>query len=201
MNELETSNRSLQEDLLSQKDQLSKENKLKEELQAKIKSISDNLYTLQENFSNQLDAARHIAHVKDLVRIAAIREITLERDRVIGDLKHFKELCNILSFSLSTSEQALKETNPQVVEKLVEGRTKRILALEKINKERKRDIDQRSVETCAVSSSHLESFGIKAQTKYDSVEEQTRNCINDIVESFKTLDIQMPIYSNQKKKR
>ena len=201
IDELETSNRNLQKDLLSQKDQLCKEDKLKEELQIKMKSISNSLYTLQENFSNQLDAVRHIAHVKDLVRVAGIREISLERDRVIGDLKHFKELCNILSFSLSTSEQALKESNPQVVEKLVEGRSKRILALEKINKERKRDIDQRSVETCAVSSTHLESFSVKAQTKYASVEEQTQNCINELAQSFKTFDITLPVYSTDNKKK
>jgi GTPase Era involved in 16S rRNA processing len=131
--------------------------------------------------------------------VSSIREISLERDRIVGELKHYKELCNILSFSLNTSEQALKETQPHVVDKLVEGRTKRILALEKINKERKKDIDQRSAETCAVSSTHLESFSVKAQTKYDAAEEVTKDSLKLMSDIFRTASIEMPIYISKKK--
>ena len=173
---------------------------MSEDLLIKLKSISDNLLALQENYSSQIDAIKHIAHVKDLVRVSSIREISIERDRIIGELKHYKELCNILSFSLSTSEQALKETQPQAVEKLVEGRTKRILALEKLKKERKKDIDQRSAETCAVSSSHLESFTVKAQGKYDIAEELTKQRLSDICEIFKSVDIELvSLYTIKKK--
>ena len=180
-------------------DNLDEEKKKSEDLAHKLKAVADKMLTLQENYGLQIDAARHIAHVKDLVRVSSIREISLERDGIIGELKHYKELCNILSFSLNTSEQALKETQPHVVDKLIEGRTKRILGLEKINKERKKDIDQRSAETCAVSSTHLESFSVKAQTKYNAAEEVTKDSLKLMSDIFLTASIEMPVYITKKK--
>ena len=199
VNELEAAHQKLREEVTVVSESLDSEKRVSEDLLVKLKSISDNLLTLQESYCGQIDAAKHIAHVKDLVRVSSIREMSIERDRIIGDLKHYKELCNILSFSLSTSEQALKETQPQVVEKLVEGRTKRILSLEKLNKERKKDIDQRSAETCAVSSSHLESFTVKAQSKYDMAEELTKHQLNELESIFKSVNISLSLYTSKKK--
>jgi len=88
--------------------------------------------------------------------------MSLEKDSVINELKCTNDICNVLSFSLNTAEQALHETQPQVVAKLSEGRSKRLKIIEKQSNERKRDIDQRSAETCAVSSNHLEAFKAKA---------------------------------------
>jgi len=197
--ELELAQQRTKDEMARALDNLDQEKKKSEDLAHKLKSVADKMISLQENYGSQVDAARHIAHVKDLVRVSSIREISLERDRIIGELKHYKELCNILSFSLNTSEQALKETQPHVVDKLIEGRTKRILALEKINKERKKDIDQRSAETCAVSSTHLESFSVKAQAKYDAAEEITKNSLKQIGDIFQTASIEMPLYISKKK--
>ena len=197
--ELELAQEQTKDEMARALDSLDDEKKKSEDLALKMKAVAEKMLTLQENYGSQIDAARHIAHVKDLVRVSSIREISLERDRIIGELKHYKELCNILSFSLNTSEQALKETQPHVVDKLIEGRTKRILALEKINKERKKDIDQRSAETCAVSSTHLESFSVKAQTKYDAAEEVTKDSLKLMSDIFQTASIEMPIYIFKKK--
>jgi hypothetical protein len=46
---------------------------------------------------------------------------------------------------------------------LVESRTKRLKLLEKAAKEKRKDIDQRSAETCAVNSTHLEGFKTKVR--------------------------------------
>ena len=88
--------------------------------------------------------------------------MAIEKERYISDIKYNKEIQNALSFSLSTAEQSLQESQPHVVTKLVEGRNKRLKILEKSLHERKRDLDQRSAETCAVSSAHLDGFQVKA---------------------------------------
>lgn len=133
-----------------------------EEFFVRLQTAANTLCKLQESHSKQLKAAQKEAHVKDLGRIATLRELSIEKDSLINELKYTNDICNVLSFSLNTAEQALTETQPQVVAKLVEGRTKRLKAIEKQSNERKKDIDQRSAETCAVSSSHLEAFKVKA---------------------------------------
>jgi hypothetical protein len=40
--------------------------------------------------SSQLNATKHSAHVKDLSRLATIRQVTLERDRALSELNHHK---------------------------------------------------------------------------------------------------------------
>ena len=89
----------------------------------------------------------------------------LERDKVCSDIKHLKEVVNILTCSVNTAEQSLSETQQPMVAKLIEGRSKRIKLIEKQTQERARDIDQRSLETCVVSSQHLEGFQKKASDK------------------------------------
>ena len=64
---------------------------------------------------------------------------------------------------MDTAEKALTEALPHVVDKLVEGRGKRLRLLEESAKERRKELEQRSAETCAVSSAHLESFLLKAE--------------------------------------
>ena len=57
------------------------------------------------------------------------------------------------------------ETQPHVVGKLTEARQRRMAQLERDAAERKRDLEQRSSETCAVSTVHLENFQVKAEQK------------------------------------
>jgi hypothetical protein len=54
---------------------------------------------------------------------------------------------------VETAEQMLTDLNPQLVIKLQESRQRRMLLLEREVKEKRKDIEQRSVETC-------NSFGI-----------------------------------------
>ncbi len=82
---------------------------------------------------------------------------------------------SILTFSLGTAEQSLSEVLPHVVNKLQEGRQKRLRALELVAKEKKRDIEQRSAETCAVNSTHLEEFHKKATIKYKAAQDDWKS--------------------------
>ena len=72
---------------------------------------------------------------------------------------------NILLFSLKTAEQSLAEVQPHVVVKLQEGRSRRLQLLETTARENRKDINQRSMETCTFSSTHLADFEVKAATK------------------------------------
>jgi F0F1-type ATP synthase membrane subunit b/b' len=99
-----------------------------------------------------------------------------------------REMYNVMSFSLNAAEQSLAETQPQTIEKLKDGRAKRIRMLEQALKDRKRDIDQRSAETNAVSSTHLEGFQNKSVQKMKVAEEETKTAVEALREAI-ALDI------------
>lgn len=85
-----------------------------------------------------------------------------------------------MTFSLGTAEQSLIELQPHVVTKLVEGRSKRILQLEQSYKGRLKDVEQRSSETCAVSTHHLEQFYKKALENQKTAEIMTRAAVDEV---------------------
>ena len=87
---------------------------------------------------------------------------------------------NVLSFSIKTAEQSLAEIQPAAVAKLVEGRSKRLKQMEQTNKERLKDIDQRSAETCAVSTAHLKGFKTKAEEKLKAAAVETKRAMDDL---------------------
>ena len=86
-------------------------------------------------------------------------------------------MTNVLSFSLKTAEQSLSEVNPDLTNRLVEIRNKRLKELEKISLGKARDIDQRSAETNAVSSCHLEGFRSKSLNKLKMAQEDHYNSL------------------------
>ncbi|KAJ1432257.1 hypothetical protein B484DRAFT_429964 [Ochromonadaceae sp. CCMP2298] len=128
---------------------------------------------LQEVHAAEVKAVKHEAHVKDLLRVAKEREASIERDRLAIELKFIKEVQSILTFSLNTAEQSLSEAQPHVVAKLVQGRLKRLKLLEQSTHGRLRDLDQRSADTCAVNSAHLDAFKQKAATNNAAAKEMT----------------------------
>ncbi len=155
----------LQSDIEQQKSRIN-------EYQNRLRDACNCLYKFQEIHFNEVAAVKHIAHVKDLGRVAAMRESTIEHDRVMSELKYAKDLNNVLSFSLQTAEEVLQEAQPHVVTKLLESRTKRMKSLEKAASERRKEVDQRSAETCAVNTQHLEGFQLKAQEKHDGIQKE-----------------------------
>jgi hypothetical protein len=52
-----------------------------------IQTAKTCLFEYQEKLKGEIQSYRHDAHVKDLVRVASIREITLERDKVLLELQ------------------------------------------------------------------------------------------------------------------
>jgi hypothetical protein len=60
---------------------------LSERLTSAHKSVHGSLIT---KFGNEIHAIKHWAHCKELVRIAALRELGLEKDRLMNELKYSK---------------------------------------------------------------------------------------------------------------
>jgi hypothetical protein len=87
------------------------------------------------------------------------------------------EIQDILTFSITTAEQSLYESNPQMVQKLQEGRQKRIKQCERNYQGRLKDLEQRSVATCLVSSTALEGFKEKAAKKLVEAEADIKKAV------------------------
>lgn len=68
----------------------------------------------------------------------------------------------------------LQDINPSLIVKIRESRYKRLQLLDRDIKERRKDIEQRSLETCTVNTSHLESFQLKAEQKYSKIMEDSK---------------------------
>ncbi len=88
-------------------------------------------------------------------------------------------------FSINAAEQSLNEAQPHVVAKLVEGRRKRLKLLEHSVSGRMREIDQRSKETCAVNSAHLEGFQKKATENSRVAELMTRAAVAKLADMLR----------------
>jgi hypothetical protein len=72
-----------------------------------------------------------------------------------------------------------------VVSKLEEGRTKRIKLIDQTYKGKLKDIEQRSLETCSVNSTHLEAFQTKAMDNQANAENMTKNATNELLTVLK----------------
>ena len=91
-----------------------------------------------------------------------------------------REIQSILTFSLSTAEQSLNDVLPHVVVKLAQGREKRLKLLDYTTNGRRKDLDQRSVDTCAVNSAHLDGFQKKAAVNNAAAKEMTQVAVKKL---------------------
>jgi hypothetical protein len=82
-----------------------------------------------------------------------------------------RDIQNVVGFCLETAEKSLNEVQPEVVSRLHQSRMKRTSVLEREVMARRKDLDQRSAETCAVSSTHLEAFQTKSAIKHKKAAE------------------------------
>ena len=144
-----------------------------------IGKISNMIFN-NHKYNDDIQTAKHLAHVKDLGRVAAIREMSIEKDKFISELKLNKDIHSILTFALNTCEQTLNEVQPHVVTKLQEGRNKRLKALEQAHRQQKKDLDQRSMDTCLVSTAHLEGFVMKAEKKHKESTDKAANALRKL---------------------
>jgi hypothetical protein len=96
----------------------------------------------------------------------------------------------VLWFCIETAEQALLETQPHVVNKLNESRQRRMHVLERDANERKRDLEQRSMETCVVSTSHLETFQVKAEGKCKVAAEESQEVVMSLQKLLSSRGVQ-----------
>ena len=53
-------------------------------------SLEESISQLNRAHRNEVNAVKHLAHCKDLSRIASVRKITLDRDRALNELRHSK---------------------------------------------------------------------------------------------------------------
>jgi hypothetical protein len=150
-------------------------------------SVNKQLTGLSEYHDDVIKTIKHMAHVKDLQRVAAQRSLTIEKEKAESDLHYYKEVNNVLSFCLKTVETTLIDTQPQVVIRVAEGRGRRLKQLEHSSATRNKDIEQRSAETLALGTAALEGFVKKAEGKaVDSIAEWekalnslTNSCVID----------------------
>jgi len=140
----------------------------------KLLAAAQELRTLQQVHLAEVQAVKHTAHIKELVRIAREREASIERDRMAIELRNLSEVQSILTFSLTAAEQALADSIPHVVVKLQEGRTRRLRLLDRSISSQMREIEQRSKDICAGNTAHLEAFRQKAEDNTKLAEDMTR---------------------------
>ena len=151
-----------------------------EDLLLRVDQAIIQIKEVQKRHNDDMQTAKHLAHVKDLGRVAAIREMSIEKDKLISELKLNKDIHSILTFALNTCEQTLNDVQPHVVTKLQEGRNKRLKALEHAHRQQKKDLDQRSMDTCLVSTAHLEGFVIKAEKKHKESTDKAANALRKL---------------------
>jgi hypothetical protein len=149
-------------------------------LEKQLNGLSHAAEQMIIKFGGEINAIKHLSHCKDLVRVASLRELGLEKDRLMNDLKYSKEIQGVLWFCVETSEKMLREINPQIVLKLQESRHKRMLILERDVSEKRRDIEQRSMETCTVNVNHLETFQLKAEMRCKTAATESQNSLIDL---------------------
>jgi len=152
-----------------------------QEYQEKIVKTSQAITSLSGLHLAEIKSIKHLAHIRELIRVAKEREQAIDKDRMIIEIKQLKEVQNVLTFALKTAEQSLSESQPQVVAKLIEGRSKRIKLIEQTYKGKLKDIEQRSLETCSVNSSHLEVFQSKAIENQLSAENMTKQATDELL--------------------
>jgi len=117
-----------------------------QQLNSLLATANKHVNTLCDAHAEVVKTVKHSAHVKDLQRVVAAREMMLEKDKAEGEVGHIKEVNSVLSFCLNTVETTLLETNPQVVIRVADGRTRRLQFLEQSRRKRSKDIEQRSQE-------------------------------------------------------
>lgn len=83
-------------------------------------------------------------------------------------------------------EQSLIELNPELCNKIVEAKSKRLKELERQSMDKKKDLDQRSAETNSVSSAHLENFKEKAEIKLKAAQEESKKFFNSLCRALST---------------
>lgn len=81
----------------------------------------------------------------------------------------FREVNNVVTFSLKTAEQSLLEDHPDLHSKLVSGRVKRLKVLQDALVLKQKETDLRSLELCAENTCHLEDFQDKAKERLSVV--------------------------------
>jgi hypothetical protein len=63
---------------------------LVESLSERLSSSSKSLQSVVTKFGNEINAIKHWSHCKELVRVASLRELGLEKDRLLNELKYAK---------------------------------------------------------------------------------------------------------------
>ena len=102
----------------------------------------------------------------------------------------FRDVVNIISFSLKTAELTLIEDHPDVHTKLVSGRVERLKILQIAANEKQKNIDLRSLEMCSLNTSRLDDFQLKAKEK---VEMETFDFLA-LIDAFRIhLDFKIPL--------
>lgn len=136
--------------------------------------------TLILQHQDQLAASARAAHIKDLGRLAALREHQLLNERLSAELSFAKEVQQVLSFGCNTVENVLSDSQPGVVEKVSSGRKNRLLSIERAQTAARRELDQRSQQTVELGVRQLEKLENKAANKLALCRERSSSAALDL---------------------
>lgn len=82
--------------------QLQLQTLLAQSLSERLLSASKSVHGVVTKFGNEINAIKHWAHCKELVRVATLRELGLEKDRLLNELKYSKYVLIMLNDSFLT---------------------------------------------------------------------------------------------------
>jgi len=121
--------------------------------------------SLLASHEEELKAAEKLAHVRDLARVARLRELEVNNDGLSSELKFARDHLQVLGFCCSSAESALSEFSPDMATKLSRSRAKRMDVIEANTSERRSELDQRSKEVLSIGGQQLVKAIAKSAAK------------------------------------
>ena len=111
---------------------------------------------------DELKAAEKQAHVRDLSRVAQLRELEVANDGLASDLKFARDLLQVLGFCCGSAESALADLSAETASKLSRSRARRTEAIEASIAQRRSELDQRSQAVLTLGGKQLAKAAAKA---------------------------------------
>lgn len=140
-------------------------NDLASQVQALSQLLADArllVVAILSSHEDELKAAEKQAHVRDLSRVAQLRELEVANDGLASDLTFVRETVQVLEFCCGSAEKALSEMVPETASKLSRSRARRVGVIEASIAQRRSELDQRSKAVLTLGGKQLAKAAAKA---------------------------------------
>jgi hypothetical protein len=111
---------------------------------------------------DELKAAEKQANIRDLSRVAQLRELEVANDGLASDLTFSRETVQVLGFCCGSAEKALSGMVPETASKLSRSRARRVGVIEASIAQRRSELDQRSKAVLTLGGKQLAKAAAKA---------------------------------------